>query len=94
MKAPGSAEVRASSCAVSWSVPGARPRPRSIRSPWNCTRVPNCSITASGEWFGSMIPPEPTRIRCVIEAARSISSEVAEEARESVLWCSANQYRS
>src|SRR5699024_12059625 len=68
--------------------------PRSIRSPWNRTRVPNCSMTASGEWLGSMIPPEPTRIRSVSEAARSISSAVALEARLFVLWCSANQSRS
>jgi len=24
--------------------------------------VPNCSAITSGEWFGSMMPPAPTRI--------------------------------
>ena len=24
--------------------------------------VPNCSATISGAWFGSMMPPEPTRM--------------------------------
>ena len=27
--------------------------------------VPNCSAITSGAWFGSMMPPAPTRIVCV-----------------------------
>ena len=26
------------------------------------SRVPNCSAMTSGAWFGSMIPPAPTRM--------------------------------
>ena len=37
---PGS---RRSACQVRWSVPGARPRPRSMRPGWSAARVPNCS---------------------------------------------------
>ena len=43
------------------SVPGARPIPRSIRPGYSVSRVPNCSAITSGAWFGSMMPPAPTR---------------------------------
>ena len=42
--------------------PGARPRPRSIRPGNSDSSVPNCSAMTSGAWFGSMMPPAPTRI--------------------------------
>ena len=47
--------------AVSPSVPGARPNPKSIRLGYNDPKVPNCSATSNGEWFGNIIPPEPMR---------------------------------
>ena len=46
-----------------WSVPGARPRPRSIRPGNSRASVPNCSAMMIGAWFGSMMPPAPTRMR-------------------------------
>jgi hypothetical protein len=92
-KACGSAEERASACAVIWSVPGARPRPRSMRSPCMFASVPYCSATMSGAWLGSMTPPAPTRIRSVAAAACEMSRAVALEARLTVLWCSANHRR-
>ena len=33
--------------------------------------VPNCSAMTSGEWFGSMMPPAPTRMR--LRAARDVA---------------------
>ena len=39
--------------------------------------MPNCSAITSGEWFGSMIPPEPTRIVFVPPAMNPIATEVA-----------------
>ena len=48
---------------VTWSVPGARPSPRSILPGWSASSVPNCSAITSGAWFGSMIPPAPTAKR-------------------------------
>ena len=59
------------------SVPGARPRPRSIRFGNRVASVPNCSATISGEWFGSMIPPAPIRIREVAAATWPITTAVA-----------------
>ena len=76
------------------SVPGARPRPRSMRSPKIVARVPNCSAITNGEWFGSMTPPEPKRMRSVWWAMWPISTEVALEAMFGMLWCSAYQMRS
>ena len=35
--------------AVRWSVPGARPRPRSMRPEYIAASVPNCSAITSGE---------------------------------------------
>ena len=59
------------------AVPGARPSPRSIRPGNNDSSVPNCSAITSGEWFGSMIPPEPTRIVLVPPAMCAITIDVA-----------------
>jgi hypothetical protein len=39
--------------------------------------VPNASATISGAWFGSMIPPEPTRIVEVPAATWPITTAVA-----------------
>ncbi len=51
--------VRRRAAAVAPSVPGARPRPRSIRPGAMASSVPNCSAITSGAWLGSMTPPEP-----------------------------------
>ncbi|MNM69319.1 hypothetical protein D3C81_809110 [compost metagenome] len=59
------ARWRRSARAVAWSVPGARPRPRSMRPGYSEASVPNCSAITSGEWLGSITPPEPTRMVCV-----------------------------
>ena len=85
---------RRSARLVAWSLPGARPRPRSIRPGCSVASVPNCSAITSGEWFGSMIPPAPSRIRSVWEATCAISTAVADDAIERMLWCSAYQMRS
>lgn len=55
--------------------------------------VPNCSAICSGEWFGSMIPPDPSRIVEVCDATWAISTEVALDAIDAMLWCSAYQTR-
>jgi hypothetical protein len=39
--------------------------------------VPNCSAIASGEWFGSMMPPAPTRMVDVPPATCAMTIEVA-----------------
>jgi hypothetical protein len=85
--------VRRSASAVSWSVPGARPMPRSMRPGCSASRVPNCSATTSGAWLGSMTPPEPTRIEEVAAARWAISTAGAELAIAGMLWCSATQKR-
>ena len=54
--------------------------------------VPNCSAMTSGEWFGSMIPPEPTRMVLVPPATCPITTDVAALAMPGMLWCSASQY--
>src|SRR5690625_4534764 len=89
----GSAEERLRACAVIWSVPGARPSPRSIRLPCMFASVPYCSAAISGERFGNITPPEPTRIRSVTVAAWEISSAVELAARFGGGRCSANHNR-
>ena len=79
--------------AVAWSEPGARPRPRSIRSGYIAARVPNCSAIVSGEWLGSITPPAPSRIVEVCAPTCEISTLVAEDAMLDMLWCSAYQTR-
>ena len=78
---------------VRWSVPGARPMPRSIRPGCSASSVPKRSATTSGEWFGSITPPEPSRIRVVRAAAFAISTSGAELAIPGMLWCSAYHSR-
>ena len=76
---------------VTRSVPGARPSPRSIRPGWSASSVPNCSAITSGAWFGSMMPPAPTRIVAVPPATWAITTAVAALAIPLMLWCSATQ---
>ena len=78
---------------VFWSLPGARPRPRSMRPGCRVSRVPNCSAMVSGEWLGSITPPAPSLMLLVLAAMWAISTLVAEEAMEDMLWCSAYQTR-
>lgn len=49
------------------------------------------SATFSGLWFGSMIPPAPTRSVRVTAATCPIMTSGAEHARAPALWCSASQ---
>ena len=70
---------------MSGSVPGARPIPRSMRPGCNASSVPNCSATTSGEWFGSITPPEPTRIVEVAAATWAIITAGAELAMPGML---------
>ena len=84
--------LRRSARAVSRSVPGARPIPRSIRPGCSASSVPNCSATVSGGWLGSITPPEPTRIAAVAAASWPARTAGAELAMPGRLWCSATQY--
>ena len=86
--------LRRSAYIVFWSLPGARPRPRSMRPGYIASRVPNCSAMVSGEWLGSMTPPAPSRIVEVCAPTCEISTLVAEDAMRGMLWCSAYQTRS
>ena len=63
-----------STAVMTGSVPGARPRPRSMRPAKAASRAANCSATTSGAWLGSITPPEPTRIRRVLAARMPIST--------------------
>ena len=80
-----------SSWVMTGSLPGARPMPRSMRPGAMASSAANCSDTTSGEWFGSMTPPDPTRIVEVRAAAAAISTGGVVEATAGMLWCSANQ---
>ena len=51
-----------------------------MRPGCSVARVPNCSAMVSGEWLGSMIPPEPRRIRSVWAAMWAMSTLVADDA--------------
>ena len=55
--------------------------------------MPNCSAITSGAWFGSMMPPEPTRMVEVPPATWPITTAVAALAMPGMLWCSASQKR-
>ena len=55
--------------------------------------MPNCSAMVSGEWFGSIMPPAPSRMLEVWAATWAISTLVADEAIADMLWCSAYQIR-
>ena len=48
-----------------------------MRPGYRDSSVPNCSAMTMGEWFGSMMPPEPTRIVCVPAARWPITTAVA-----------------
>ena len=84
---------RRSADAVTGSVPGARPMPRSMRPGCSASSMPNCSTTASGAWLGSMSPPEPTRIVDVASARCASRTAGDELAMPGMLWCSATQWR-
>jgi hypothetical protein len=88
----GSAERRSAE-AVIWSVPGARPIPRSIRPGCSASSIPNCSATTSGGWLGSITPPAPIRIRSVLAARVAARTAGEELAIPGMLWCSATQWR-
>ncbi len=49
------------------------------------------STTVSGAWFGSITPPEPTRMCSVTAAIWPIMMSGAELATDGRLWCSATQ---
>ena len=48
-----------------------------MRPGCSSSSVPNCSAITSGAWFGSMIPPEPTRIVDVPAATCAMTTDVA-----------------
>jgi hypothetical protein len=64
-----------------------------MRPGWSVSSVPNCSAIVRGAWFGSMMPPAPSRIDRVCAATWAISTLVAAEAMVAMLWCSAYQIR-
>src|SRR5215472_14835777 len=82
-----------SAAAVAWAVPSARPMPRSMRPGWSASSMPNCSATTSDGWFGSITPPEPTRMVVVAVAMCPISTGGDELAMPGMPWCSATQNR-
>jgi len=84
-------KVVANAYEVTGSVPGARPRPRSMRPGNSASNTLNRSATMRGAWFGSMTPPEPTRIADVAAAICPIMISGAELAMFARLWCSATQ---
>jgi len=86
-------ETPRSAAAVAWSVPGARPMPRSIRFGCRASSSANCSATTNGMWLGSITPPEPSRIRRVFAARCAISTGGEVDATAGMLWCSATQNR-
>ena len=65
-----------------------------MRPGYIASRVPNCSAMVSGAWLGSMTPPAPSRIVLVCAPTWAISTLVAEDAIDGMLWCSAYQTRS
>ena len=83
--------MRRRALAVSGSVPGARPIPRSIRPGCSASSMPNCSATVSDAWLGSITPPDPTRMVEVADARWARSTAGAELAMPGMLWCSATQ---
>ncbi len=85
--------MRRSAYIVFWSEPGARPSPRSIRPGYLASSVPNCSAMVSGAWLGSMTPPAPRRMLVVCAPTCEMSTLVADDAIEGMLWCSAYQTR-
>jgi len=55
------------------------------------SRTRNDSATARGAWFGSMMPPLPTRMVLVAAATVAIITIGALLATLPMLWCSASQ---
>ena len=55
--------------------------------------MPNCSAITYGEWFGSITPPAPRRMRLVFAPMWLISTAGDEETMLDMLWCSAYQMR-
>ena len=55
--------------------------------------MPNCSASTIGAWLGSRTAPEPTRMRLVADAIRSITTAVAHPATPFIPWCSDTQCR-
>ena len=47
--------------------------------------VPNCSAMRSGAWFGSMMPPAPTRIVRVAAPTAPMTTDVAALATDGIL---------
>jgi hypothetical protein len=47
--------------------------------------VPNCSAMIIGAWFGSMMPPAPTRMVCVPAAIWPMTTDVAALAMPAML---------
>ena len=89
---PGStSRPRRSTCAVSGSVPGARPRARSMRPGYIASSVRKVSATLNAAWFGSMMPAAPTRIVEVFAATCAVRISGALHARLRMLWCSETQ---
>ena len=64
-----------------------------MRPGCSAASVPNCSAISSGAWLGSMMPPDPRRMRSVWAATWAMSTLVADEAMLGMLWCSAYQTR-
>ncbi len=64
-----------------------------MRPGYIASSVPNCSAITSGEWFGSMMPPEPSLMLDVCAPMCAISTLVADDAIDGMLWCSAYQTR-
>ena len=62
-----------------------------MRPGYSVASVPNCSAITSGAWFGSMMPPAPTRIVVVAAATCEMTREVAALAMPGMLWCSVAQ---
>ena len=62
-----------------------------MRPGCRASSVRKISTTRSGVWLGTMIPPEPTRIRFVTCATWPMSTSGAADAMPGMLWCSAIQ---
>jgi hypothetical protein len=78
----------------SWVMTGSLPEP--ARGPGRCGRGDRFEggellRDDEGAWFGSITPPEPTRMRDVRAAAAAISTGGVVDATAGMLWCSANQ---
>jgi hypothetical protein len=71
--------------------PGRPADARSMRPGKSASSILKRSATASGAWFGSMTPPEPTRMRFVTAAIWPIITSGAGLATDARLWCSAVQ---